>query len=296
MAKNTTSYEQDIKDTFTDKSAVKDALKIAKHMKQAQAQSQASETFKVFLKKRLESIHSIDARQERIPRLHILRNFAVLCSFFFVSWVVFMVLDSRDISQEEIYQKVSEEDQWNNTKKLSTTPKISQENIEPVSSELEESNKISDEILSIPESKKEDSEIQEVQIIEPTGEETERAVLPQIPVEDLDIEPELLDMMWDEGTFPSNSMMLESQMMMDESSEDYSQESEDDGEEIYEDSQAIYEYYQMQFREICTTNKGIVLDDDYTCEFSGGFTCSVDTIQEGSLLPCEYLYGPGTTK
>lgn len=85
MAKQITSYEQDIRDSLSATAQVKHAVKIASQMKLLQKNALASEDFKTSLKTRLADIYSIDNVVERVPRLHILRNFMMFCSFFFIS-------------------------------------------------------------------------------------------------------------------------------------------------------------------------------------------------------------------
>lgn len=186
----------------------------------------------------------------------------MFCSFFFITGVVFVVLDSRESLQEEIHQKVAEEisvGDENLRSKEGIQQDVENVDMPPESQEYI----IQEEQISVPEV------VSSVQIIQEPVENENIRSLPEEDVQAPSLEKEKGSGMSgvNKETLPANSMMMESSIMIDESYDDSvgneyfrSEESSEENVENpgaysdYEDSQAIYEYYQMQFREICVEN------------------------------------------
>lgn len=305
MAKKITSYEQDIRDTLSEKSHIKDAIKIAEKVKSTQKKAYPNGIFKTSLKERLWNIHTLDTAAQRVPKLHILRNFMMFCSFFFITGVVFVILGSRDDFKEEVHQE-------------EFSPWFLDSGIDPNSGFFKAFTNLDEESQV---------EIEEQENIEDSSAPIEAIENPWIlndlqpkaqAIQDFD---ESLDT-WEknqdlgninEPSFSENAAMSSS-MMMDDSaadtmdnenissddifieSESFRSEEWTNYDQGYENSEAIYWYYQEQLYELCEYYEWVVQDDEYTCLFPSWVTCNTDNIGPNTSEPCIYLYGSGSTK
>jgi len=263
----------------------KNNKKIIQGIKDIRLRAAASQQFKSSLKIRLADIHRLDSAVERIPKLHILRNFALFCSFFFVWWVLLFVLDSRDDTsfqtvkyKQEIQQDIMSEEGVDDEILQDVGDAGMRTEIEKMRSE-EQNPPLFDQ-NTVPLDKGE----REVE----WNQETE----PQEKIEEtIHTLPETVAS--DTARIWAASMMMDTSvgdagMRTDEIFQDEYIESD------YEDSQAIYEFYRMEFYEICEENEWVVASDGYTCEFEDWEFCTMDDVRENSPEPCEYLHGINT--
>lgn len=160
--------------------------------------------------------------------------------------MIFIVLDSRDNIQEEIHQRITEED-ISHTEILSNSEnKEYIEQVQPSSLEKTSEERNANDYSEV--EAKQDSDESKTQ--QSDEEITSDDIIPE------------------SSAIPASSMMRESSEvfeddMIDADVGDAGMRPEDE----YEDSQAIYEFYRMEFYEICEANSGTVQDDEYSCKF-----------------------------
>lgn len=100
------TYFEDIKDTFTEKGALKDAKKIAEDIKILQSSFFADTKYKEKLLKRLNTTHIIRQDTMSTPsNFSIFHMFSAIFSLFFISIVVFMIHDARTQEMWDIIPK-----------------------------------------------------------------------------------------------------------------------------------------------------------------------------------------------
>jgi hypothetical protein len=86
----------------------KQALKLAKKLKAAQALAYPSKKYKQQLFTRLENIHLVDQAEDVTPRFSLYQIFGALASFCFIAGSVFMLFEVRQNSQNPLYHEFSE--------------------------------------------------------------------------------------------------------------------------------------------------------------------------------------------
>lgn len=295
MKKNKNTYLQDIEDSTISKLSKKEAQVILSEIHHAQKKAYPTMEFKETLQERLKDIYTIDAWIEKNPKLHILRNFMMFCSFFLITWVVFMVLDSR----EDIFTPTEEWIYWLPDSWLDPDSWFFKALIDEANAPLirEETQEIEELVWS--ENKEINEDIWE-------NEKTKIANTSESDSMSEDLSPWLQEqeeaLAHDEEIAPSSTMMFESRVMrvseedsiQDENYNNQEMRHDMDTESSYENSEAIYMYQYSIFVEICEENDGEVAMDDYTCEFENWAYCTMDNISQNSEFPCGYLYGSGS--
>lgn len=275
-------YITEITDAFGDEISSKQALKLAKKIKNTQKIARIHDDFKTQLKNRLRNTHLIDSSDQETSWFAFLKIFGTLCSFVFISGMLVFVYNAKGIPQQSILQntatQIYDEDFLNTQQDISVPiNKIQNPSLQDQQETL--LNTSLQQVL--PESG-------DINIIQPQT--IEQRQINQV---------ELDDIIQEENSFPQEWGDFDLEQ------DSYSETSVnsslfDDGnisawESRFQDSKSleniVLEYYIQEFIRICEENQGIVSWDQYECVFADGSICKRDNTWEYRSDRCEALYG-----
>lgn len=258
-------YITEITDAFGDEITSKQAIKLAKKIKQAQDFACPSKDFRLHLKDRLRNIHVMDECEDEAPRFSLFQIFWTLCSFIFISGSIFLVYSTAEVPRERIAEDIPTD----------IYTDIVSEEYDYIQIPVNEPNKANETQINAIiqkswehlEKQKEES-FQEVERVDKESVGVWDEVIPENP-ESIEVFPSQLR--WssfnDQNFAPASTTQIS-----------------------WDSSDIITPSNIQSFIKICEENLWIVSDDTYECLLPNGWVCNRDNIWEYSIQRCEALY------